>query len=188
MDNASTHKQFVQKVGSWSEKEVECWITEKLTSDEDQVKFHNYCQGIKHKPGTKKYQAALLRFVREHSLRDLALVEALKAVGINVVYTPAYHPEFQPIERFWALLKRYFEESSRDKKFEDRVAEAISRIPATYPAACVQSALRRCWEEHAKMVEAACAAPAPAPVIFEDEPPEDDGDSSDDEGMYTLNS
>ena len=76
MDNASTHKQFVQKVGSWSEKEVECWITEKLTSDEDQVKFHNYCQGIKHKPGTKKYQAALLRFVREHSLRDLALVEA----------------------------------------------------------------------------------------------------------------
>ena len=186
MDNASTHKQFLQKVGSWSEKEVECWITDKLMTSEDQAKFHQYCQDIKYKPGSKKYQSALLRFVREHSLRDLALVKALNDVGINVVYTPAYHPEFQPIERFWALLKRYFEETDRDKKFEDRMAEAINRIPQNYAAACIQSALRRCWKEHEKMVEEACAAPAAAPVvIYENEPPVDGGDSSDDDGIFS---
>ena len=181
MDNASTHKQFLQKLQSWSEKEVECWITDKLSSAEDHAAFHKYCEEIKHAPGSKKYMAALIRYVREHSLRDLALVKALNDININVVYTPAYHPEFQPIERFWALLKRYFEETDRDKKFEERMREAIARIPADYPQKCIQSALRRCWKEHAKMVEEACSpAPVAAPVVFENE-----DDSSDDEGLLS---
>ena len=76
-----------------------------------------------------------------------------------------------------ALLKRYFEETDRDKKFEDRMAEAISRIPANYAAACIQSALRRCWIEYEKMVEAACSQ-AEAPVlVWEGTDPEHDDDS-----------
>lgn len=49
------------------------------------------------------------------------VVEAIKAVGANVIYLPPYSPDFNPIELFWSKVKnriRDFEPSHPEELYE----------------------------------------------------------------------
>ena len=56
--------------------------------------------------------------------------EAIRKAGAEVLFTPPYSPEFNPIEKVWAKLKdivRKAETLTRDA-FEQAVANAMDRI------------------------------------------------------------
>lgn len=58
------------------------------------------------------------------------VVDAIKETGADVLFTPPYHPEFNPIEKTWAKLKdllRRWDTLSR-KAFDQPVAKAMELI------------------------------------------------------------
>ena len=110
---------------------------------------------------------ALSRWIRERNLRELRLVELLKIYEINVVYTPAYHPECQPIERWWALFKRRWEDADPNLKYDDRVKAAYDAIPVDYAQKCIQSSLAWCWRKYDELALGG-VAPLVVAVIEED--------------------
>lgn len=58
------------------------------------------------------------------------VLEAIRAVGADVVFTPPYSPEFNPIEKAWAKLKdaiRRAETLTRET-FDQAVAHAMDTI------------------------------------------------------------
>ncbi|OQR85882.1 hypothetical protein ACHHYP_11227 [Achlya hypogyna] len=51
-------------------------------------------------------KAELLELARRHRQRDqFACVATARSWGHQVLYTPPYHPELQPIEEVWAVVK-----------------------------------------------------------------------------------
>ena len=61
------------------------------------------------------------------------VAEAIEKAGATVLFTPPYHPEFNPIEKTWAKLKdilRRWNTLTRDA-FDHAVAAAMKHITAT---------------------------------------------------------
>lgn len=61
------------------------------------------------------------------------VLKRIRSVGADVLYTPPYSPEFNPIEEAWAKLKdivRRLPTRSRDL-FDTAVAQALDRITAS---------------------------------------------------------
>ena len=52
-----------------------------------------------------------------------AVKEAIEEVGCKVVFLPPYSPDFNPIEKFWANLKRWIKQNV---PFMDDLHKAIS--------------------------------------------------------------
>jgi transposase len=62
--------------------------------------------------------------------RAKVVVSAIKAAGAEVLFTPPYHPEFNPIEKTWGKLKdiiRRWNTLTREA-FDQAVAAALSQI------------------------------------------------------------
>lgn len=62
--------------------------------------------------------------------KSAVVVAAIRRRGAEVIFTPPYSPEFNPIEKAWAKLKdiiRKLETRTRDA-FDDAVAQAIEAI------------------------------------------------------------
>lgn len=59
-----------------------------------------------------------------------AVVQAIEGAGAEVLYTPPYHPEFNPIEKTWAKLKDLIRRWNTLTRidFDDSVAKAIELI------------------------------------------------------------
>lgn len=62
--------------------------------------------------------------------RDKAAVDAIKAVGANVLFLPPYSPEFNPIEKLWAKLKTLVRRDQTDtrEEFDDALARAMTAV------------------------------------------------------------
>ena len=166
LDNCSTHKEFKQRLDEMTTKEIHDFIVERENNAGNKM-FNTYEKGLEGVSKNKKlYRAALSKWVRERNLRDLTLCKMLQEKGIAVWYTPAYHPECQPIERWWAAFKRRFEDTDPGLQFKVRVSLAHSAMPDDFAQKCIQSALRWCWKKHALLVDAA-APPAQPAVVFD---------------------
>lgn len=65
--------------------------------------------------------------------RSEVVIAAIRKSGADVLFTPPYHPEFNPIEKTWAKLKdiiRRWNTLTRDA-FDDAVAAALQKITAS---------------------------------------------------------
>jgi len=143
LDNAGTHKKFLQRMEDWTDDEVYKFISETAI---DQEKWSLYDASIPQYEGPA-YRKALLKYVREEGLRDLELIEMLKKHDVTVVYTPPYHPEFQPIERFWSCLKYRFSTCNSSLQYTERIRAAIAAVPSNRADRYIQGALRRCYSK-----------------------------------------
>ena len=56
---------------------------------------------------------------------------AIESVGASVVYLPTYSPEFNPIELWWADVKRHLRTLGVDLR--DDLARAVRKLRATVP-------------------------------------------------------
>lgn len=62
--------------------------------------------------------------------RSAVVIAAIEKAGATVLFTPPYHPEFNPIEKMWGKLKdiiRRWDTLTREA-FDDAVAAAIEQI------------------------------------------------------------
>jgi transposase len=59
-----------------------------------------------------------------------AVINAIRDRGADVLFTPPYSPEFNPIEKAWAKLKDILrkKETRTRKAFDDAIAEALPQI------------------------------------------------------------
>ena len=58
--------------------------------------------------------------------RKAQLVCAAQKYGFRIIFLPPYSPEFNPIENFWAWLKRYLRSFlALSKSFDDALFEAF---------------------------------------------------------------
>jgi hypothetical protein len=152
LDNCSTHKEFLDRIEDMTADDIWAFIIDKETN-EGQKEFQKYDKELEKKSKRKReYRAGLCKWVRERNLRDLRLIELCKIYEIHVQYTPAYHPECQPIERFWALFKRRFEDANPKLGYEARVEAALAAMPEDYADKCVQSSLAWCWKKFGEVV------------------------------------
>ena len=90
-------------------------------------------------------------FIRKHHLMDTQLEELAAQFGVALVYGPQYHPEANPIERYWALLKRYYYDTDPTLPHKTRMALALAKMPEDYADKCINASLRWCWEKHEAM-------------------------------------
>ncbi|MFP2929664.1 transposase [Pyxidicoccus sp. 3LG] len=68
--------------------------------------------------------------------------QAIEAVGACVVYLPAYSPDFNPIELWWADLKRQLRKLA--PRAVDELARAVRRLRAAAPLAKLAAWFRYC--------------------------------------------
>ena len=68
--------------------------------------------------------------------------QAIEAVGACVVYLPAYSPDFNPIELWWADLKRQLRKLA--PRAVDELARAVRRLRAGTPLAKLAAWFRHC--------------------------------------------
>ena len=54
------------------------------------------------------------------------ILEIADRFGINIIYLPAYSPDLNPIEKFWANLKRNLRKIIKSySKFKDALTQAL---------------------------------------------------------------
>ena len=82
----------------------------------------------------------------------MELITACKKHNITVVYTPPYHPEFQPIERYWSALKYRFAGVDPQQQYTERMRAAIAAVPSNRADRYIQGALKRCYMKVAEGV------------------------------------
>ena len=68
--------------------------------------------------------------------------QAIEAVGACVVYLPAYSPDFNPIELWWADLKRQVR--TRAPRAVDALARVVRQLRAATPFAKLTAWFRHC--------------------------------------------
>jgi transposase len=155
LDGAGNHKEHAQDLKEMDEAE-----TAQLIS----TKCEGAAKGSYRAWVWKVYQAqekeagifgmggpALRKFCRTHNLVDTKLFLLAQLFNIRLLYLPQYHPEANPIERFWALLKRYYYDTSNTLPHTTRLREALARIPADYVDKCIQKSLSWCYRRFEAM-------------------------------------
>jgi len=160
LDNASTHKEYTEELKEMEEDELLAFILQKI----DAAVPGSYRAGYVHdefeklcgtggmaNPGAP----ALRKFIRSHLLMDTKLNEEAKLYEATLRYLPQYYPECNAIERFWALLKRYYYDTPRNLPHKTRIAQALAKIPEGYIEACVQSSLTWMHNKYAKLCKQA---------------------------------
>lgn len=149
LDNASTHKQYTEEMKLMDENDLETFIEEKLS----EAPLGSYRAGYVTKEFEKLEKTApkMRTFIKRHHLMDTKLNEEAKRFEITLRYLPQYYPECNAIERFWALLKRYYYDSPRSLPHKTRLAQAIEKIPKNYIQDCMQASLVWMHRKYEKM-------------------------------------
>ena len=96
-----------------------------------------------HQHPPKEYR----KFIFQHHLQDTVLREKAKTWQATVNYLPQYYPECNPIERYWALLKRYYYDSDPTLPWTERLSTALEKIPKDYVEKCIQKSLSYVWQK-----------------------------------------
>ena len=92
MDGAKYHKRLVEPIpcSQWNKRQILEWLVK---------------HSVEFPPLATKPE--LLQLASEHkdSKRRYVVREMAALAGHEVMYTPPYHPEFQPIENVWGIVK-----------------------------------------------------------------------------------
>ena len=184
LDGAGNHKEHAEDLKELEQTELEELISNKCKD----AKKGSYRAWVWQQYKKKEKEAGCLgmpapslrKFCRDHYLVDTKLFLLAQAFNIRLVYLPQYHPEANPIERFWALLKRYYYDTSPELPHTTRLKEALARIPPDYVDKCIQKSLRWCWRRFAEMKRAKTFGGATT-VIGDPEALEDASSGSDSE-------
>ena len=120
MDNAKYHNVLVEDNfpnASSTKEEMQDWLT------------HNG-----HAWHENMLKSELLEMCRRWTPEPEFRLDRLEAEkGIKVLRTPPYHPELQPIETCWAIVKNHLADNCdfTMKGLRDRLPEAFSKVTAT---------------------------------------------------------
>jgi transposase len=198
VDNAGTHRAFLEDITGFDQDELVDYIQERMnkfapTKKDKKEKnakwkltqdWEELCKdSIPYKPEKKVLRA----FIRENHLQDTNLREAAKTWEATVNYLPQYHPECNPIERYWALLKRYYYDSDPTLPWSERLKVALERIPSDYIDKCIQKSLVWIHKRHEALKAADAlnedleAAQGEDEVEVEDNEDDDSEDEDDDD-------
>ena len=196
LDNASTHKEFTEELKEMDGDALHTFILEKI----HEAPAGSYRAGYvsdefdKLRGGTgdifDPQAPALRKFIRQHLLMDTTLNETAKAYEVLLRYLPQYYPECNAIERFWALLKRYYYDTPRNLPHKTRIAQALGKIPAGYIESCIQSSLAWMHRKYEKMRKLKKFGGTQEMEIHEDEDEMDsdcDSESDSDSEEYRYN-
>lgn len=155
LDGAGNHKEHAQDLKEMDEQEIAQLISTKC---EGAAKGSYRAWVWKVFRAQEKELGAfgmsgpqLRKFCRTHNLVDTKLFVLAQLFNIRLLYLPQYHPEANPIERFWALLKRYYYDTSPTLPHTTRLRDALTRIPADYVDKCIQKSLRWCYKRFEEM-------------------------------------
>lgn len=112
VDNASYHNATVEKTITLSNKkcELQQWLNEKnIFFSQSDTKVELYSKIKQHRPQFKQYVADTL----------------LAAHGHTILRLPPYHPELNPIEKMWGIVKNWVATHNVTFKLDDvrRLAE-----------------------------------------------------------------
>ena len=80
-----------------------------------------------------------------NSHKMIAVRSAIEAAGAVPVYLPTYSPELNPIELWWADLKRQLRRLAIDS--EEQLRRAVRRLRAALPPAKIDAWFRSCLQE-----------------------------------------
>jgi len=112
MDGASYHKRNMNPAPttSWLKSNMQGWLTQNSTLLYHVVLYYNrvliYVMYLDVQYDIKDTKAKLMGLVRANkSGPDYRACQIAREHGHTVSYTPPYHPELQPIELIWAMMK-----------------------------------------------------------------------------------
>lgn len=94
VDNASYHNALLEKApnSNSNKNEMQTWLTEKnIPFDETMKKIELYDLILKNKDKFKRF----------------VIDELIESKGFEILRLPPYHPELNPIEKIWGILKNY---------------------------------------------------------------------------------
>jgi hypothetical protein len=162
IDNAQTHTELTEEYKEMEEADLETLIHKKTSNQKKGSYRWEAHQAFNEKKKSSLFppDAKVLRkFIREWHLLDTVLYEMADAYNVRLIYLPQYYPECNPIERYWALLKRYYYDSDPDLPHATRLRQALERIPPDYVEKCFQKSLEWIYKTHAEMkkTRGACA-------------------------------
>ena len=160
-DNASTHREYAQKLEEMSETELIGLICDKLNISSNSKAEKKRLAKAKGKYSNFRWKAAnafmelpyeakkedYAKFIREWRLFDTKLYQMAQLYEQNMRYLPQYYPESNPIERWWSLFKRYYYDTDPGMDWQKRLDEALSRIPDDYVHKCIHKSLEWCWQK-----------------------------------------
>lgn len=192
LDNAQTHKAYTAEMAEMGEAEL-CTLIEEKTANGKKGSYRGdfvrkeFEKLIKDAPfGLVGFltESQLRSFVRRHHLFDTELYAQATAYNVaRLIYLPQYYPECNPIERYWALLKRYYYDTDPCLQHKSRLAQALARIPDDYVEKCFHKSLEWVWAKHAEMKKLRVLGPREGDVVGDEElmsgsEAESDGSSS----------
>ena len=186
LDNAGTHKVHMEDIKDRSAAELETYIEDRIKFSKKDKKegrykyllYEEYWALRAEKMPLKHDAKVYLKFIRENHLQDTVLREMATAREITLNYLPGYYPECNPIERYWALLKRKYYDSNPSLSWRARLDVAVSQIPEDYIDKCISKSLKWVWDKLAQLKE---EDPEPGVQDILDAQP--DSDDSEGEGL-----
>ncbi|KAG9403906.1 hypothetical protein AC1031_005394 [Aphanomyces cochlioides] len=130
----------------------------------------------------------VLSYIKENV--EPEVVSMARSRGFDVVYTPPYHSDLQPIEYVWAYVKgvvgrQYTTETTMDD-VRSRLEVAFSDLRGELIHRCINHTKKRVLDlkEYIVKLEASDEAANEAPLIDEDEYSNED-ESDEDEGLLS---
>lgn len=155
VDGAGNHKEYVDEMLGMQDFELVRLIKDKCEKAEKgsyRAWVWKVFQEQEKKVGALGMEEPQLRtFIRDHYLIDTKLYALAALFHCTLKYLPQYHPEANPVERVWALLKRYYYDTDPTLPHTTRLREALMRIPPDYVDKCIQKSLQWCYQKYAEM-------------------------------------
>jgi len=156
IDNAQTHKEHIQDLKTMDEDELKELIMEKTayTPEEKRQKSRKFLirQVFDTESGPFGMgDKELRKFIMKHHLYDTVLGEMSKRWGVVLNFLPQYHPECNPIERFWAELKRRYYNTDPNQTWVKRMEQAMAQIHEHFAHLCIQKSLKWCYKKYDEM-------------------------------------
>lgn len=156
IDNAGTHREQVQDLKGMDDSELDDLIMDKTDGEKGSLrwKLRKEYDALARKLGLGLDAPEMRKFIRTHHLYDTTLHEMAKRFEASLVYLPQYHPECNPIERYWALLKRKYYATDPQLNWQERLDLAFGEIPTNFADLCIQKSLEWVYKRHAEMKNA----------------------------------
>ena len=146
VDNASTHKVYADSMRDMDSNALEGHIETKIAKAAKGSYRAGFVKSqwkkLKSKYVDSPKESTMREFIKRHHLMDTVLREKGALYDVEVVYLAQYHPEANPIERYWALLKHRYYDTDPSKPHAQRMAEALSGIPTDFVQKCIEKSLK----------------------------------------------
>lgn len=150
VDNAMTHKVYVEKMQNMDVNDLQNHIEGKIAQAAKGSYRAEYVKSewAKLKGKYVETPKKMREFIKQHHLMDTVLREKGLLYNCEVVYLAQYHPESNPIERYWALLKRRYYDTDPSKPHAERMRLALAGIPADFVQKCIEKSLKWVWDKY----------------------------------------